>query len=63
MADVEADRSRYLMRFKDEETRAACEKRAKEKGISLNEWLNRAAIYAVTRSGPLKITKTETLEF
>lgn len=32
--------------------------RAAEKGISVNEWLNRAATFGVTNGGKLKITTT-----
>lgn len=54
---------RYPFRFRDAAIRSACEKRAEEKGLSLNEWMNRALTHAATRGGAITITHTETLEF
>ena len=49
----------------DEDTAKAIKKRAREKDLSMNEWLNRAvkASLAQKQGGKLVYTQTTTLEF
>lgn len=49
---------RMTLRFDSEELRKACEERAEEKDISLNEWVNRALKHAVARGGEYTETRT-----
>jgi hypothetical protein len=50
-------------RPESEDLRAKIVARAEEKGISVNEWLNRAATFGVTNGGKLKITTVVQAEF
>lgn len=52
-------RPQIHFRPKTEEMKAAIEKRAAEKGLSVNEWLNRAVTAALGKGGVVVETRRE----
>lgn len=51
------DRPQIHLRLRDPQMKADIERRAAERGISVNEWLNRAISHSLLKGGTVRVTE------